>query len=143
MKFDFDPNMIQKMAQNIAQDHVNKMTAGQPGPKKSSCAVNPPPNAAPPGMPRMSREDAMAMISRAETIVCEQCDHYTFDSVFVIKKISALISPNGEESHVPIQAFACSKCNHINQPFLPQEVVNDVTKKPKPKSKSKKAKAKA
>mgnify|MGYP003647235005 CR=1 FL=1 len=132
MKFDFDPGMIQKMAQNIAQEHVTKMTSGQPGSQAQSAAP-------PPAQPRMSKEDAMAMISQAETITCEGCDHHTFDSVFVIKKISALISPNGQEAHVPIQAFACSKCNHINQPFLPKEVVDDVAKK----AKSKKRKAKA
>jgi len=138
MKFDFDPEMVKKMAANIAQDHVNKMTSGQPNRGAPGEA-----NAAPPGLPRMSREDAMKVVSQAATVTCEECNHYTFDTVFVIKKISALISPNGQESSVPIQAFACSKCNHINQAFLPKEVIDDVAQKPKPKSKSKKAKAKA
>jgi len=137
MKLDFDPNVIQKMAENIAKEHVSKMTANSPA-MGSACGV--PPAPPPADQPRMSKEQATNLLSKALTITCEECDNHTFDSVFVIKKISALISPNGEESHVPIQAFACSKCGGINQAFLPKDVIDDVTKKTK--SKNSKAKAK-
>jgi len=137
MKIDFDPDVIKKMAENIAKDHVNKMTSNMPNPGKMGQDAGAMPTP-PPRPPRMSKEEATSMLSKSSTITCEKCNNYTFDSVFVIKKISALISPNGEESHVPIQAFACSKCGSINEAFLPKEVVDDVAKK----TKSKKTKAK-
>ena len=83
------------------------------------------------------------MLAQAQTVLCEKCSNHTYENVYVIKKISALISPTGQESHVPLQAFACKKCGHINEPFLPKEVLDDLKEKPKPKSKSKKTKAKA
>jgi len=53
--------------------------------------------------------------------VCEKCKNDTFIQVFKMRKLSALLSPAGKESMIPIQAFACAKCGHVNPGFLPQE----------------------
>ena len=55
----------------------------------------------------------------AET--CESCENDTFTQVYKMRKLSALLSPAGQESMIPIQVFACAKCGHINKGFLPQE----------------------
>lgn len=65
--------------------------------------------------PRLTEQD----VKNAKTLACEECGHTTFNNVFMIKYISALLSPNGQEVHVPIPTFACSKCDHINKAFLP------------------------
>ena len=49
---------------------------------------------------------------------CDECDNDRFVPVFVVKKISALVSPSGQEVIVPIQALKCDSCNHINEVFL-------------------------
>jgi Zn ribbon nucleic-acid-binding protein len=36
-----------------------------------------------------------------------------------------MMSPSGEEMLVPIQAFACVKCGHINKEFLPKDLPDD------------------
>jgi len=58
-------------------------------------------------------------LSQASDYKCElegcHCD--TFTIKYVIKKISALVSPNGQEAMVPIQVFACDLCGHINKEF--------------------------
>tara|TARA_B110000902_G_scaffold150931_1_gene173503 strand:+ start:171 stop:290 length:120 start_codon:yes stop_codon:yes gene_type:complete len=38
-----------------------------------------------------------------------------------MRKLSALLSPTGQQSMIPIQVFACAKCGHINKVFLPKE----------------------
>ena len=38
-----------------------------------------------------------------------------------MRKLSALLSPTGQEAMIPIQVFACAKCGHINKGFLPKE----------------------
>ena len=53
--------------------------------------------------------------------VCEECENDTFHHVFKMRKLSALLSPVGEETMIPVQAFACVKCGHINKAFLPKE----------------------
>ena len=55
----------------------------------------------------------------AET--CESCENDTFVQVFKMRKLSALLSPAGQESMIPIQVFACAKCGYINKGFLPKE----------------------
>jgi hypothetical protein len=57
-------------------------------------------------------------LSSADNIKCEECENETFVPAFVIKHISALMSPTGQETMVPIQLFKCSKCNHVNEKFL-------------------------
>ena len=53
----------------------------------------------------------------AET--CEKCNNDTFIQVYRVRKLSALLSPAAKETLIPIQLFACSKCGHVNNVFLP------------------------
>ena len=52
---------------------------------------------------------------------CEKCENETFQQVFKMRRLSALLSPAGQESMIPVQVFACAKCGHINKGFLPKE----------------------
>ena len=54
-------------------------------------------------------------------VVCDECGHDVFTQVLKMRKVSALLSPTGQETMIPIQAFACVKCGHINKDFLPKE----------------------
>lgn len=54
----------------------------------------------------------------AEDIKCDECDCLYFKPAVMIKKLSALISPTGQDTMVPVQLFQCSKCGHVNQEFL-------------------------
>ena len=57
-------------------------------------------------------------LSTVDNIACDECENETFEPVFIIKHISALMSPTGQETMVPIQLFKCSKCGHVNEKFL-------------------------
>ena len=46
---------------------------------------------------------------------CDKCEGEVFKQVVFIKKMSALLSPNGKEILFPVQAFACDSCGHINK----------------------------
>lgn len=61
-------------------------------------------------------------LESAKDVVCsaEDCGHTFFVPVFLIKRISALVSPNGQEINAPVQTFACAKCGHVNSEFLPK-----------------------
>ena len=56
---------------------------------------------------------------------CELCSCTTFHTVFKIKKLSALLSPDGKPGYIPVQLFACLSCNHINSEFLPPSSSKD------------------
>ena len=56
-------------------------------------------------------------LASADEIVCEKCEGTYFIPVFVIKRLSALISPSGDEKMIPLQTFKCSECGHVNEKF--------------------------
>ena len=35
----------------------------------------------------------------------------------MLKKLSPLISPNGQEAIIPVGVFACESCGHVNKEF--------------------------
>ncbi len=57
-------------------------------------------------------------LKNAEDIKCEECENVYFTPVVMIKKLSALVSPTGQEVMAPMQLFQCSSCSHVNKQFL-------------------------
>ena len=53
-------------------------------------------------------------------VVCDECGHDVFTQALKMRKISALLSPTGQETMIPMQVFTCAKCGHINKDFLPK-----------------------
>ncbi|MBC8427892.1 MAG: hypothetical protein H8D94_00315 [Candidatus Pelagibacter sp.] len=56
-------------------------------------------------------------ISKTSAIKCESCENQTFKQSLLLRKLSALVSPNGQETLVPVQVFACEKCGYVNSEF--------------------------
>ena len=52
-------------------------------------------------------------LSQAETMKCESCKNSLFIESYVLKRLSAIVSPNGQEAIVPIQVFACGNCGEL------------------------------
>ena len=67
----------------------------------------------------------MPDLSLATDIVCENCDNLTFEEVLLMKKVSAIASPNGKEGIVPIPTFACVACGYVNKMFRPRGKVDE------------------
>ena len=65
----------------------------------------------------------------AETIKCEDCNNYLWIQSFVLKRLSALVSPSGQEALVPIQVYSCGNCGNVADGMLDGSGVDD-----KPKS---------
>ena len=56
-------------------------------------------------------------MSQTTPIKCEKCENQTFKQTLLIRKLSALVAPNGQETVIPIGVFACEKCGHVNAEF--------------------------
>ena len=56
-------------------------------------------------------------ISKTSAVNCESCENSTFKQSLLLRKLSALVSPNGQETLVPVQVFACEKCGNVNSEF--------------------------
>ena len=57
-------------------------------------------------------------MSKATSIKCEKCEGSTFKQTLLISKMSALVSPNGQETIIPTAVFDCEKCGHVNEDFV-------------------------
>ena len=55
--------------------------------------------------------------SKTSQIQCEACGGSTFKQTLLLRKMSALASPSGQETIIPMQVFACEKCGPVNKEF--------------------------
>ena len=55
--------------------------------------------------------------SKTTEICCEACGGQTFKQPLLMRKMSALVAPNGQETIIPMAVFACEKCGHVNKEF--------------------------
>ena len=51
---------------------------------------------------------------------CDECECQYFRPVVMVKRLSPLVSPNGQEQMIPVQTFRCDDCGHVNKAFLPK-----------------------
>ena len=57
-------------------------------------------------------------ISKAETVKCEYCSNVLFISSTIIKRLSALLSPTGQEAIIPIDVYSCGNCGQVPKTML-------------------------
>jgi hypothetical protein len=58
-------------------------------------------------------------ITNLQDVSCEECGNNTFEQVYIVKKISKIVSPNGEEGLAPVEVFECSECGTIPDELNP------------------------
>ena len=57
-------------------------------------------------------------ISKADTIKCEYCGNYLFIQSTILKKLSALVSPTGQEALIPVDVYSCGNCGRVPKDML-------------------------
>ena len=78
-------------------------------------------------LPRKQPQQSQVKVDlkEAQTIRCKSCDNYLWIQAFVLKKISALVSPSGQEGLVPVQVFSCGNCGQVAEGFLDENVLDE------------------
>ena len=61
-------------------------------------------------------------LTHAQTLECEKCQCKGFKQTLMLKKLSPLMSPNGQEAIIPVGVFACESCGNINKEFEEAEI---------------------
>jgi hypothetical protein len=74
----------------------------------------------------MQQQDFNLNISLDQTqaLKCEKCDNPTFNQSFLLRKASRLLTGSPQDALIPIQVFACTKCGHVNDEFMPIQLKN-------------------
>ena len=61
-------------------------------------------------------------LTHAKTLECEKCGCIGFKQTMMLKKLSPLLSPTGQEAIIPVGVFACDHCGHVNKEFAEAEI---------------------
>ncbi len=55
-------------------------------------------------------------------IECDECKGQVFVEGLMLRKLSKFLAGTEQDAVIPIQVFACQKCGHVNNQFLPAEI---------------------
>ena len=64
-------------------------------------------------MKPLPKANVQVDLSEADTMKCQSCENPVFIQGYIIKKISAILSPTGKEVIAPIQVFNCGNCGEM------------------------------
>ena len=63
--------------------------------------------------PQPKKQQVQGDLKNAETMKGAKCGNSIFIQGYVIKKISAIVSPTGQEVIAPVQVFNCGSCGEL------------------------------
>ena len=69
-------------------------------------------------LPQQPQTEVKVDLSKADTIKCDDCGNYLFITASVIKRISPILSPTGQEALVPVQVYSCGICGKVPKVVL-------------------------
>ena len=69
-------------------------------------------------MKPLPRAEVQVDLKKADTIKCDDCGNYLFITAHVIKRLSPIISPSGQEALIPVQVYSCGNCGKVPKMFL-------------------------
>ena len=58
-------------------------------------------------------------INDTEAVKCEECGNYSFIQSYFLRRISAIVSPTGQETVIPIEVFSCGNCGAVPKNMMP------------------------
>ena len=78
--------------------------------------------------PKQQSQQVQVDLKQADTIKCKSCNNYLFIQSFILKKLSALVSPTGQEAMIPVQVYSCGGCGQVAEGMLEGSGVESETK---------------
>lgn len=63
-------------------------------------------------------------VSTLSEVICSSCGGKYWEQVFLLKKVSALISPNGQEGVINVPVLVCISCKQNIQDNLEDDNAN-------------------
>ena len=82
----------------------------------------------PKGRIQKQKQKVQVDLKQAETIKCSDCNNYLFITSFILKKLSAIVSPNGQEALIPVQVYSCGNCGKVAEGMLDGAGLEEETK---------------
>ena len=70
-------------------------------------------------------------LTHAKTLECEKCQCIGFKQTMMLKKLSPLLSPTGQEAMVPVQVYSCGNCGKVPKMFIEGAGLDGLEEQPK------------
>ena len=64
-------------------------------------------------------------LDKTTPVTCDECGGETFQEVVLLRKASRFVTGTPQDALIPIPAFACTKCGHVNEDLLPPQLRNN------------------
>ena len=64
-------------------------------------------------------------LDKTTSVKCDACENETFQEVVLLRKASRFVTGTPQDALIPIPAFACTKCGHMNEDLLPPQLRNN------------------
>ena len=61
-------------------------------------------------------------LDKTTPVTCDECGGETFQEVVLLRKASRFVTGTAQDALIPIPAFACVKCGHVNEDLLPPQL---------------------
>ena len=75
---------------------------------------------------RSPKAEVQVDLKDAETIRCKNCNNYIFVLSYVLKKLSAILSPTGEAALIPVQVYSCGNCGIVAEGFIEKGLIEEL-----------------
>ena len=62
---------------------------------------------------------AQVDINDTEMVKCDDCGNASFIQAFFLRRLSALMSPTGQEAMIPVQVYSCGNCGKVPDKLMP------------------------
>lgn len=61
-------------------------------------------------------------LDKTVPVACDECGNTVFVEGLLLRKVSRFLTGQAQDGIIPIPVFSCSKCQHVNEEFIPSEL---------------------
>jgi hypothetical protein len=61
-------------------------------------------------------------LDKTVPVTCEECGNNVFVEGLLLRKVSRFLTGQNQDGIIPIPVFSCSKCQHVNEEFIPSDL---------------------
>ena len=65
-------------------------------------------------------------IDQTKEVTCDKCQGKSFAEGMFLRSVSPILTGQPKTSYLPIPAFYCTQCGHVNDEFIPNELKNKI-----------------
>jgi uncharacterized Zn finger protein len=73
----------------------------------------------------MEQQQMNISLDKTTGVSCDSCKNNVFQEGVMLRKASRFLTGTPNDALIPIPVFACTKCGHVNNEFLPPQLRTD------------------